>query len=146
MTNKYFTTLIFDSSPKEIYDFYTDVANWNAWDTELEYSELKQPFANNSEGFLRPKGSPEIKFTLQNVQQDIGFDQITNLPFGSKFVLTRRIKLLENGSEVTHSGYFEGIFGAIIGFFLKIKYTPLLKKSVIKLKELCQNQPKKQNN
>lgn len=138
MTNKYSTTLTFDSAPENIYNFYTDVVNWNIWDTELEYSELKQLFANNSQGSLKAKGNPEIKFTLQNVQQNIGFDQVMDLPFGSKFILTRRIKLLENRSEVTHSGYFEGVFGAIIGFFLKIKYTPLLEKSVLKLKKLCE--------
>jgi hypothetical protein len=58
---------------------------------------------------------------------------------GSKFILTRRLINKENGCEVTHCGYFEGFFGSIIGIFLKAKYTPLLEKSVFKLKELCEN-------
>lgn len=138
MTNKYSSTLIFKAEPSVIYSFYTDVANWKAWDNELEYSSLDQSFENNSQGVVNPKGNAEIKFTLQNVQKNIGFDQVMNLPFGSKFVLTRRIKQLGNESEVTHSGYFEGFFGAIIGFFLKQKYTPLLAKSVQDLKNLCE--------
>jgi hypothetical protein len=139
MTHKYFTTTNFNCIPETIYSFYTDVDNWNKWDEELEYSNLKMPFANNSVGTIKPKGNSELSFELKNVTVNGGFDQVMNLPFGSKFILTRRIIKKGNECEVTHSGYFEGFFGGIIGFFLKAKYTPLLEKSVFKLKELCEN-------
>jgi hypothetical protein len=139
MLHKYSTTVQFTCSPQIVYEFYKDVANWKKWDEELEYASLNAPFENNSIGVIKPKGNSELSFKLQNVIVDNGFDQIMNLPFGSKFILTRRIKTLGNQCEVTHTGCFEGLFGRFIGLFLKAKYTPLLQKSVLKLKELCEN-------
>jgi hypothetical protein len=140
MTNKYFFTTTINAPSSRIFEFYKNVSNWYDWDEELESSSLIGNFENNSKGNLKPKGSSELEFTLQNVQKNVGFEQIINLPFGSKFILTRNIKELENNCEVTHSGYFEGWFGAVLGLYLKQKYTPLLKKSVLKLKELVELQ------
>lgn len=138
MSNKYSTTEIFKTSAGTIYSFYIDVTNWKTWDSEVEYSSLEGNFKDGATGILKPKSNPELKFQLQNVKENIGFDQIMDLPFGSKFILTRVIKTQGDSCEVTHSGYFEGVFGAIIGFFLKLKYTPLLQQSVLQLKSLAE--------
>lgn len=138
MSHQYSTTTIIKAPASRIYGFYVDVPNWKAWDSELEYSSLKTDFLENAIGVLKAKGNDELEFVLKNVKDNVGFMQIMNLPMGSKFILTRLIIERDSDCEVTHSGYFEGFFGSIIGLILKSKYAPLLQKSVLKLKELCE--------
>lgn len=138
MTNKYSAKAIIKASAETIFEFYSDVKNWKDWQPDLEFSDLEGDFEDGSEGTFKLKGSQPTKFTLGSVQSNNGFNQVMNLPFGSKYIVTRRIELLGSSCEIRHAIEFEGFFGWLTKVFAGSKYSERLQKSVDELQKLCE--------
>ena len=54
-------------SKSAIWQAWTDVNNWPAWDKGLKYCELKLPFIAGSQFILKPIEGPRVTITLSEV-------------------------------------------------------------------------------
>lgn len=106
------------ASAEKIWSLWEDISNWNKWDDGIDFSELNGEFKAGTEGFLKPKGGPKLKFKLLEVVENKRFKDVTKLPF-TKLIFTHDIKE-ENGKRiVTHkvemAGPLSWLFNKILG-------------------------------
>jgi hypothetical protein len=110
--------VITKASKESIWKLWSNVAGWNHWDKEIEFSSLIGPFQKGSKGFLKPKGGPKTQFKLTNVNELHSFSDRTRLPFCNlDFIHT--IQETNKGLEVCHRIEFSGmltfLFSRVIG-------------------------------
>ncbi len=53
------------ASPEAIWEIWQDVANWNTWDHDIEFSAIDGPFKAGTTGNLKPKGGPVVTLSLR---------------------------------------------------------------------------------
>lgn len=115
------------SKKTTIWKKYKDVKNWNSWDKEIEFSNLKGDFKEGSRGSLKSIGGPKVNFELIEVEEEKKFVDITNL-FLCKLIFTHTLEEKSGALEVTHKIRMEGF----LTFFFKKVIGEELKKTLPK--------------
>jgi hypothetical protein len=103
----------------EIWAKYADVANWNTWDTDTEYSSLNGNFELGAIGKVKPKDSSEATFTITEFVEGKSFMVTCNLPL-AQIKFNHIIDQKTDGSvDLTHSvelvGFLAPLWNLIIG-------------------------------
>jgi hypothetical protein len=57
-----------DVSAEKLFRAISDINNWNKWDEGLELTKLDGVAKQGSPFILKPKGGPEVKMTLDELQ------------------------------------------------------------------------------
>ena len=65
---------------EQIWQTWSDVNNWTAWDKELEETKLSGAFQNGSHFTLKPKGGPVVKITITECEPLKSFTDVTHFP------------------------------------------------------------------
>ena len=94
-----------------IWRLWSDVENWNTYDTILQYSYLLDDanFVAGAEGFVKAKGAPKTKFELIEVQAPLGFVERLKIPLYQAIELRRYFEPDAQGKTVfTHEVNFRG--------------------------------------
>ncbi len=68
-----------DAPPEAVWALWSDVSTWPDWDHGLERVDIDGPFAAGSSGVLKPRGGPEVTFTIKEVRPGEGFADETRL-------------------------------------------------------------------
>jgi hypothetical protein len=119
---KFEEKIMINSTAKEIFKSYENVADWPTWDPDCKKAELSGPFKSGATGIIYPKGGPKSKLYFTDVKPDKSFEVECKLPL---CVMKFKHELTEsNGqTQVLHRVTFEGllspIFGRLIGSSLK---------------------------
>ena len=105
------------ASSATVYELYSAVSSWSAWDPEVERAEIEGPFAAGTLGVLKPKGGPESKIELVEVTPDESFTVRCKLPLCE---MTFSHELAESASitTATHSVSFTGLLSPVFGFLI----------------------------
>lgn len=112
------TTTLSIASPKEIWNLWADVTNWNRWDQAVVASELNGAFQAGTSGALIPNGSPKAAFELVEVAPCQRFVVHTRPPLAT---LIFRHELTPEGMQtrITHQveivGPLSGLFARFMG-------------------------------
>ncbi len=69
-----------DATKQQIWKLWEDVSNWNKWDKEVETSEIFGEFKPGTQGALKPKSGPKIKFEILSVDHLREFSTRSFLP------------------------------------------------------------------
>lgn len=103
----------------EIWQKYADLPTWHTWDKETEYAKLDGQFVEGGTGVVKPKGSPEAKFTLIELTENKSFTVCCRLPLAKIKFNHLLVEKNESTVEVTHSveldGFLAPLWKIIIG-------------------------------
>ncbi|MCI8493419.1 hypothetical protein AALA99_05765 [Anaerotruncus colihominis] len=94
-------SLMTGKSDKEIWDIWTDIANWTKWDDSTKV-EIDGAFQVGSTIRCHTEGDDEPRcMTIVSVKENEEFTDQTVLPFG-KITTSHIIKSFEGNIQVTH--------------------------------------------
>lgn len=88
--------------PHNVWEIWTDITKWPTWDQGLESCTLQGKFTAGSKMKLIIQGGQEVETLLKDVQENQGFSDITQLPFG-QIETDHRLEETTDGVKITHS-------------------------------------------
>ena len=115
------------ASKETIWRLWSDVENWQKFDTILQYSYLENDaeFTKGAIGYLKAKGAPKTKFELIEVDEGVSFIEELKVPLYQTIKLQRYFEENQNGlttfdHEVNFRGGLRHIYYALLaGTFKK---------------------------
>ena len=114
----HFSCTVQISAPsKAIYELYSAVSNWPAWDPEVERASISGPFARGTVGTLKPKGGPESKIELIEVSSGKSFKVRCRLPL-CEMTFDHALTGTASLTTATHSVSFTGPLAPVFGFLI----------------------------
>lgn len=126
-----------------IWRLWTDVSNWNKFDTLLEYSYLNgnADFVVGSTGYLKAKGAPKTKFELVEINEGVSFIESLKIPLWQTIELQRYFETDQNGNTVfTHEVNFKGPLRYLMYSILKRTFKKELKLVMGRLKNVAEEE------
>lgn len=81
---------------EKIWKLWADIDNWPRWHDDLEYCQLKGPFAVGSSFLLKPKGVKAIEIDITEMIEGQKFSDCTQF-FGAKMIDTHEIEETPDG-------------------------------------------------
>lgn len=110
------------ASKEQIWRLWTDVANWQKWDKDIEWSTLAGDVKVGAKGILKPVGGPQTKFAITTCDYLSVFVNRSNLPL-CKMEVIHIISDTATGINVTHTvtmtGFLSFLFAKIMGKNIK---------------------------
>lgn len=76
---------------------WADMGTWPEWNTDTAWVRLDGPFTQGVTGSLKPKGGPQVRFTVERLDDD-AFVDVSRMP-GGRVTFDHRI---EEGPHGTH--------------------------------------------
>ena len=104
------------ASKEQIWELWTDVANWNSWDSTVKTSELFGNFNVGTKGVVKLSGGPKSKFVITECKPLETFTNRSFLPL-CKVDFTLILVETQNGLLVT---YQQEMTGIMTFFFSKV--------------------------
>ena len=110
------------ASPESIWALWSDINTWKTWDHGIENGEIKGPFIEGANGWLKPKGGPKVKFKILRAEKNKIFHNRSSLPLtsldfihtlerdGDYTIVTQRVEM---------TGLLTFIFAKVIGSGIK---------------------------
>ncbi|NOX27451.1 MAG: hypothetical protein GXP21_04565 [Gammaproteobacteria bacterium] len=126
-----------------IWRLWSDVENWQKFDTILEYSYLvdNAEFKTGSIGYLNAKGAPKTKFILTEVNDEISFTESLKIPLYQTIDLQRYFEVNNKGKTTfTHEVNFKGSLKSILYFLLSGTFKSELINVMENLKKVAENE------
>lgn len=74
------TTQTTTATPQAIFALWADINNWATYDDGIEWAKTTDPFAVGSHYTIKPKGGPKVKATIEIVETDKHFVDVSHLP------------------------------------------------------------------
>jgi Polyketide cyclase / dehydrase and lipid transport len=87
------------AAPSAFFARWADMATWPEWNADTEWVRLDGPFATGSTGTLKPKGGPEVKFTIASVVDGREFVDVSHL-LGARLTFDHQVTPHETGCAV----------------------------------------------
>ncbi len=126
------------ASPETIWQIWTNVPAWNAWDDGLKSAELDGSFSVQTTGTLIPDKGPKSRFVLTEVVPGQTYTFRTKLPLGSLHV-KRWLAVRDDKTAFTHEVWFTGLTKGIFGRALGRRYRSVLPVVMEKIKTLAES-------
>jgi len=106
------------ATKEQIWNHWSDVDNWNTWDSTVEYSELYGDFREGTKGMNKPIGAPKYEFIITNCKTFESFTNRSYLPL-CKVDFTVTLVETHNGLLITQrvemTGFLSFFFSKVIG-------------------------------
>lgn len=131
-------TIEIQASKEEIWKIWSDVKNWNKWDSEVQWSILEGKFEMGTKGILKPTKGPKTKFIILTANYPIEFTSRSYLPF-SKMDFTHKLAEVNGKLLITHGVEISGITTFIFSKIIGNKIVSELPKAMKNLSSLVQN-------
>lgn len=75
-----FTTITNEATAEALWDAQTDVNNWPTWGDDLEWTRMEGPAQTGKTFFLKPKGGPKVRLTIERCERPGVFTDMSHLP------------------------------------------------------------------
>ena len=125
-TNYHFShSITTTASPERIWQIWTDVPNWKAWDSGLKEARLSGAFQEGAKGTLLPDKGPESKFVIEDVNENGSYKLKTKIPFG-RLIVSRYLKKEDGMVTFTHDVKFTGMLRKLLGNKIGKRYREML--------------------
>ena len=136
---KFSHTVSTHASPKSIWNIWTDVANWDEWDTGLKSASLKGAFKQGAKGKLIPDEGPKSKFKITELKEGKSYTFRTRIPFGA--LIIRRSLIIQNGmTHFTHEVEFTGWFKKTFAKRFGKRYKEMLPSVMENIKQIAEKE------
>jgi hypothetical protein len=138
LTYKHFRhTLETSAGPEKIWAIWTDVPNWNTWDTGLKKAEMTEKFTRNAKGVITSLENRKSKFSITDFEEGKTYTFRTKLPLGSLYV--KRSWDMKNGKTYfTHEVWFTGLTGGIFARKFGPRFREMLPEVMNKVKKIAE--------
>lgn len=116
--HQFHCSVVVNNTRDKVWDFLIDVDRWKEWDTELVNSRLFSEFAVGSEGELKPKKGPTLKFNISEIEPHLSYTFITKMPVGTleiKRIIKEKREGVEFTDDIRFTGFLKRIFGLMLG-------------------------------
>lgn len=138
-TNKHFWySLETTAHAKTIWDIWTDVPNWKAWDKGLKDASIENDFKLNSKGVITSLEDRKSKFRVVEYTEGQSYTYKTKLPLGSLYV-KRYLTVKEDKTIFTHEVWFKGLTGGIFAKAFGEKFRTMLPDVLAQIKEIAES-------
>jgi len=84
-------------SADKLWKAWTDVNRWSEWQDDIELARIDGEFREGASFLLRPKGGPNVKVELLNVETNVNFTDLTRFPLAQ---MTGAHDLIRRGNEL----------------------------------------------
>ncbi|MGA0560677.1 SRPBCC family protein [Larkinella sp. VNQ87] len=125
------------ASPDRIWRIWTDVPNWNQWDTGLKEARLEGDFESGTKGTLIPDRGPKSRFVISQLVPGQSYTFKTRIPFGW-LVVKRSLKTAGGRTYFTHDVAFTGLLKRFWGRRLGRSYRAMLPTVLQTIKQLAE--------
>lgn len=96
-------TITTKAKAESIWNLYSDISTWTAWDKGIASASLEGPFIKGTRGWLQPEGQEPLAFELTEVDPMHGFSDVTDIPnAGLEIRFTHRLVESNGETQVTH--------------------------------------------
>jgi len=99
-------------SKHKIWELWTDVNNWNKFDSDIEYCKMTGDFEVGNHFTLKPKGATEVKIDIIQVDDLKSFTDCTKF-FGAKMYGNHTIEEVEGGIKLTVTMSVKGLLSLV---------------------------------
>ncbi len=127
-----------NATREQIWKLWTDVENWNKWDSEVEFSELNADFEIGTYGILKPKKGPKSKFKLISVNKLNEFTSRSSLPF-TKMDFIHEMNEKNGELFITHGVRIKGLLTFLFSRVIGEKIIQELPKAMENLSKMAEN-------
>ena len=99
MWHRTYSAITNETSAEALWDEQTDVNNWPAMGDDLEWTRLEGPAGTGKEFFLKPKGGPKVRLTIEQCSRPSVFADKSHLPL-CKMVFTHTFSKTPQGVRI----------------------------------------------
>jgi len=97
---------------EQMWKLFANVNEWHTWDEGIEYARMQGRFEKGNHFLLKPKGGPEVKIELIEVNENQKFTDVTKFPL-AKMYDEHRFDETPEGLKITSTLRVEGILGFV---------------------------------
>jgi len=126
--------------PDQIWQIWTDVANWKDWDKGLKSASLEGAFRDGAKGILIADNGRKAKFVIEQVWPNQSYVMKTKIPFGW-LIISRSMNVTGDTTQFTHDVRFTGILKKALGNKLGKRYREMLPEVMENIKSIAENKP-----
>jgi uncharacterized protein YndB with AHSA1/START domain len=112
-------TVTTTAAPEDAWAVLAAVAQWPAWDHEIERAELDGPLTAGATGTLKPAGGPTTHFTVTVADAPHRLTDVTRLPLARLTFDHHYSAVPDGGARLTHAVRIDGpltpLFARVIG-------------------------------
>jgi uncharacterized protein YndB with AHSA1/START domain len=95
------------ASAAAVWALWADTSTWPSWDEGMQNVTVDGDFAVGTSGTMTITGQPPIPFTLTEVEPNVRFADITEIP-GATLRFTHTLTPTGEGTEISHRVSIEG--------------------------------------
>ena len=125
------------TTPEIVWQIWTDVENWNQWDSGVQWCKMEGAFEEGVKGKLKPKGGPVSSLKLVEVIRLKKFVDQAALPL-AKLLFIHELDLEGQQVKITHTIRIAGPLSFLFARLLGAKLAKDLPSSVKNLARLAQ--------
>lgn len=107
------------AAAEDVWAIWSQVATWNRWDHDLEFSELNGEFVQGANGILKPVDGPKVNFVISKCRKNELFTTESSLPLCKMSVAHTVQQVDDQQVQITHRVEFAGplsfLFRRVIG-------------------------------
>jgi hypothetical protein len=97
---------------------WSDHSTWSQWSPDSEWVRLDGPVAQGTSGVLKPKGGPEVRFSITALVEDREYTDTSKFP-GATLVFQHLVQAEEDRTkldvQVSISGPLAWLWAGILG-------------------------------
>lgn len=137
-SNKHFWHRIqTEVEPEKIWAIWTEVEQWQQWDTGLKSAALNEPFAKGAKGYIISLEGRKAKFKITDYKAGVSYTFKTRLFLSSLYV--KRYLVVENGkTHFTHEVWFKGLLGGLFAKKMGPQFREMLPQVMENILEIAQ--------
>ncbi|MEM1320100.1 MAG: SRPBCC family protein [Bacteroidota bacterium] len=138
ISNKHFWhTVETSASPATIWSIWTDVPNWQQWDSGLKAASLEGDFKLKARGTIVSLEGRKTKFKVVAFEPGRSYTFKTNLPLGGLYV-KRSLEEKDGKTMFTHEVWFKGLTGGLFAKRFGPKFRELLPEAMAQIKSIAE--------
>lgn len=107
MWSQSYSKKVTDLTAAQVWKVWSDLNNWHSWQSDIEYAKLEGEFKVGGYFLLKPKGSPEVRIMLLEIEENRQFTDLTNFP-GAKMYGRHEFIEHDNVLEIKTTMSIEG--------------------------------------
>jgi hypothetical protein len=107
MWSQSYSKKVTDLTAAQVWKVWSDLNNWHSWQSDIEYTKLEGEFKVGGYFLLKPKGSPEVRIMLLEIEENRQFTDLTHFP-GAKMYGRHEFIEHDNVLEIKTTMSIEG--------------------------------------
>jgi hypothetical protein len=130
--------IVINAKPETIFGIYSDVENWNKWDSDTKSSSINGSFQTGTIGRLIPTKGQGVNIAFTSVVPNRSFTCVGGVP-GFQMRFEHELNSINASTEVIHRVKFSGVLAFLIGRIVRAQLRTGLPITLAALKRLAES-------